>query len=291
MGAARRWSIAAVRGHAAADGPGWTCRPVARGRCFVARGDADRDRVADAGRREPAARGGIRRHGFQHAGKASSSRRPPASARDLGTQFEVRFIPGELRLSVREGSVSLQRASGGDLGASAGERLTINAAGEVSRRNIARDDPDWAWAETLVAMPDFDDQPSPPCWRGWRAGRIGRCGMRMRSRRAGRDGHPAWPDRSTGAARCIAGAVGDDQLHVRNTAGRYNRGALQVGARAQVVKPRTEPMAAVARQPVVAPAAGPDRVTAPRRVGGSPGKDDGRVRRPRTRAGHRATRR
>ncbi len=83
---------------------------------------------------------------------------PAGNARDLGTQFEVRFSTGALRLSVREGSVSLQRATG-DLGASAGEQVTISAAGELSRRNIARDDPDWAWAETLVAMPDFDDQP------------------------------------------------------------------------------------------------------------------------------------
>ena len=102
--------------------------------------------------------------GAVYADTGSSSRKgivittPAGSARDLGTQFEVRFIPGELQLSVREGSVSLQRASG-NLSASAGERLTISAAGEVSRRNIARDDPDWAWAETLVAMPDFDDQP------------------------------------------------------------------------------------------------------------------------------------
>ena len=79
LGAARRGSIAAVRGHAAADGPGRTCRPVARGRCFVARRDADRDRVADAGRGEPAARGGLRRHGSAGRKKALSSRRLPGT--------------------------------------------------------------------------------------------------------------------------------------------------------------------------------------------------------------------
>ena len=63
---------------------------------------------------------------------------PMGVARDLGTRFEVRYANDVLRLRVREGRVSLQRASG-DVTAAAGEQLTIDPGGSVDRRNIARD--------------------------------------------------------------------------------------------------------------------------------------------------------
>jgi ferric-dicitrate binding protein FerR (iron transport regulator) len=82
---------------------------------------------------------------------------PAGSARDIGTQFELRYAGDILRLRVREGRVSLQRDAG-ELIAAAGEQLTIDTAGGVTRGNIARDDLDWAWAETLAPVPDFNDQ-------------------------------------------------------------------------------------------------------------------------------------
>jgi ferric-dicitrate binding protein FerR (iron transport regulator) len=83
---------------------------------------------------------------------------PAGTARDLGTRFELRYVRGVLRLRVREGRVSLQRDSG-SLVADAGQQLTIDMGGGVSRDSIAGDDPDWAWVETVTPVPDFNNQP------------------------------------------------------------------------------------------------------------------------------------
>jgi ferric-dicitrate binding protein FerR (iron transport regulator) len=84
---------------------------------------------------------------------------PVGVARDLGTQFEVRYANDVLRLRVREGRVSLQREAG-DVTAAAGEQLTIDVAGNIARRSIGRDGSEWAWAETMAPVPDFNDQPA-----------------------------------------------------------------------------------------------------------------------------------
>lgn len=84
---------------------------------------------------------------------------PMGVARDLGTQFEVRYTNDVLRLRVREGRVSLQRASG-DVTAAAGEQLTIDLGGSMTRRIIGHDGNEWAWAETMTPVPDFDGQPA-----------------------------------------------------------------------------------------------------------------------------------
>lgn len=79
-------------------------------------------------------------------------------ARDVGTQFEVRYVGDDYRLRVREGRVQLERP-GADLATAAGEELRIDATGEVSRAPIARDDAEWQWVEALATAPDFDGQP------------------------------------------------------------------------------------------------------------------------------------
>jgi ferric-dicitrate binding protein FerR (iron transport regulator) len=83
---------------------------------------------------------------------------PVGTARDLGTQFELRYVGDVLRLRVREGRVRLQRDSE-TLVAGAGQQLTIDARGSVTRGNIAGDDLEWAWAETVAQVPNFNDQP------------------------------------------------------------------------------------------------------------------------------------
>ena len=83
---------------------------------------------------------------------------PAGTARDLGTQFEVRFEHERLQLRVREGRVSLLRNTQ-QFVADAGTQLTVDASGDVSRTVIARAGPDWQWAETIAPTPDFDKQP------------------------------------------------------------------------------------------------------------------------------------
>lgn len=83
---------------------------------------------------------------------------PLGTARDLGTQFELRYVGDVLQLRVREGIVSLQRDSGA-LVAAAGQQLSIDARGSVTRGNIAGDDLAWAWAETVTPVPDFNGRP------------------------------------------------------------------------------------------------------------------------------------
>lgn len=86
---------------------------------------------------------------------------PWGSVRDVGTQFEVRVAEGEdvaLRVRVREGGVAV--ASGGESHTVAGgQELRMHGDGTVSRHQVARYGPAWAW--TLAAAPsiDIDDRP------------------------------------------------------------------------------------------------------------------------------------
>lgn len=83
---------------------------------------------------------------------------PAATATDVGTQFEVRYLDGIYRLRVREGRVFLTSDST-ELNGSAGDQLTIDRQGEVDRASIAPDDPDWSWAESLAPAPQIDGKP------------------------------------------------------------------------------------------------------------------------------------
>lgn len=84
---------------------------------------------------------------------------PAGTARDLGTQFELRVSGGALRLRVREGEVEVDRA-GGRLSGSAGEQLSIDALGRVERTFIAASDTAWRWAESTAPAPDVEGQPA-----------------------------------------------------------------------------------------------------------------------------------
>ena len=104
------------------------------------------------------------RHGAVYADTGSSDGgtitviTAAGTARDLGTQFEVRYEHERLQVRVREGRVELQRDSG-QIDADSGTQLAVSASGDVSRTVIARAGPDWQWVESIAPTPDFDDQP------------------------------------------------------------------------------------------------------------------------------------
>lgn len=77
---------------------------------------------------------------------------------DVGTQFEVRYVDDRYRLRVREGHVYLQHPTR-ELRGSAGDQLSIDADQNLRREHIAKDDPEWQWAETVAPEPDVDSRP------------------------------------------------------------------------------------------------------------------------------------
>ncbi|HWN06835.1 MAG TPA: FecR family protein [Steroidobacteraceae bacterium] len=84
---------------------------------------------------------------------------PAGTARDVGTQFELHVEGAALRLRVREGLVMLDRG-GRSLAGRAGEQLTVDGLGSVTRASISPTDPAWHWAEAVASMPDMDGKPA-----------------------------------------------------------------------------------------------------------------------------------
>jgi ferric-dicitrate binding protein FerR (iron transport regulator) len=80
-----------------------------------------------------------------------------ATVRDIGTQFEVRAATDAVRVRVRSGRVALLNSTASDpIAGASGEEIELSAAGELSRREFARDDPEWEWAQSLAIVPEFD---------------------------------------------------------------------------------------------------------------------------------------
>jgi ferric-dicitrate binding protein FerR (iron transport regulator) len=65
--------------------------------------------------------------------------------RHLGTQYEVRVLPAQMQVSVREGRVETVPDSGRPVVAQAGEQLPIGAGGDVARATVDRRDARWNW--------------------------------------------------------------------------------------------------------------------------------------------------
>jgi ferric-dicitrate binding protein FerR (iron transport regulator) len=84
---------------------------------------------------------------------------PAGTARDLGTQFELRVGDGALRLRVREGAVEIDRA-GKLLTGGAGEQVSIDALGGIQRSSIAANDTAWQWAESIAPAPNIEGRPA-----------------------------------------------------------------------------------------------------------------------------------
>ncbi|HEX5648876.1 MAG TPA: FecR family protein [Steroidobacteraceae bacterium] len=81
-----------------------------------------------------------------------------ATAREVGTQFEVALLVETYRLRVREGLVVLsydERQANG----SAGEQLSIKPGRPLERTSILRTDAAWQWVESVAPTPDLNDRP------------------------------------------------------------------------------------------------------------------------------------
>jgi ferric-dicitrate binding protein FerR (iron transport regulator) len=81
-------------------------------------------------------------------------RTPMATARDLGTQFEVRIVGRTVRLRVRTGIVELADRVRSVTGRG-GTEITLSAAGAVSRP-IAPHGPDWDWSARVSPPMEID---------------------------------------------------------------------------------------------------------------------------------------
>jgi ferric-dicitrate binding protein FerR (iron transport regulator) len=97
---------------------------------------------------------------------------PAGTARDLGTQFEIRYRDEAYRLRVREGRVLLRRGAE-EIDNGAGEQLSIDADGAFARARISRFDADWQWVQAVAPAPDIDGQPLSTLleWVGRETGR------------------------------------------------------------------------------------------------------------------------
>ena len=95
-----------------------------------------------------------------------------ATAREVGTQFEVALLGETYRLRVREGQVLL-RFDGNQAQGAAGEQLLIRQDRALARSSIARTDPDWRWVESIATTPDVNDRPVAEllAWVGRETGR------------------------------------------------------------------------------------------------------------------------
>ena len=92
-------------------------------------------------------------------GKGYRIETPAGTARDVGTQFELKVAGKALRLRVREGRVEIDRA-GQLLAGAAGEQLELDVQGAVTRSSIAATDAAWQWAEAVAPAPDIDGRPA-----------------------------------------------------------------------------------------------------------------------------------
>jgi ferric-dicitrate binding protein FerR (iron transport regulator) len=71
------------------------------------------------------------------------------AVRHLGTQYQVRMRAESIEVSVREGRVLIEGASGSNI-ALAGERVEISTVGAVIRGKISPTDEQWRWASEVA---------------------------------------------------------------------------------------------------------------------------------------------
>lgn len=91
---------------------------------------------------------------------------PFGTARDIGTQFQVRLTESAFNVGVREGKVVVESAGQPDIGVDEGQQLAINVGGQHARQPLAFNDAGWQWVETI--MPEFSlDGASLQQYLGW----------------------------------------------------------------------------------------------------------------------------
>ena len=84
-------------------------------------------------------------------------RTPVGTARDIGTQFEVRLVAQRLRLRVRTGAVELRNRSRTVTG-HAGTEILFSAA-EAESRPFAPHGPEWQWMAEVSPPIDIEGLP------------------------------------------------------------------------------------------------------------------------------------
>jgi ferric-dicitrate binding protein FerR (iron transport regulator) len=136
-----RTALALARGESLRLAPGTEVMLDAPGRVYVRQGTV----YVDSGPRP--------------SGEPIEIVTPAGTARDLGTQFELQVDGSRLRLRVREGRVAVEQGGRSVTGA-AGEQLSIDDFGGVSRAPIAQDAAAWQWAEAIAPVPDMDGKPA-----------------------------------------------------------------------------------------------------------------------------------
>lgn len=114
---------------------------------------------------------------------------PIGSARHVGTQFELKYRDGGLRLRVREGRVMLRHLDA-EVPAEAGVQLSVDTTGKVEETVVTRHDPDWEWVQALAPAPNESD-PSLTSLLDWV------------ERESGREVHFATPELREKAARTV----------------------------------------------------------------------------------------
>ena len=78
------------------------------------------------------------------------------TVRHTGTQFAARQVRGAVEVSVREGRVALERASG-PISVAAGESVRVPAnGGNIQRRNVALYGNEWDWVDRMTPAFDLD---------------------------------------------------------------------------------------------------------------------------------------
>ena len=79
---------------------------------------------------------------------------PLGTARDIGTQFQVRLTGMLLVVGVRQGLVEVSQDGNPDLSVNKGYYIELSSSGESRQHPLQADAPDWAWVETI--SPEFD---------------------------------------------------------------------------------------------------------------------------------------
>jgi ferric-dicitrate binding protein FerR (iron transport regulator) len=85
-------------------------------------------------------------------------RTPYGTAREIGTQFELRLVDSALRVRVREGAVELRGALD-TVDARAGDEVTVDSEGRLSRGEIPSYGPAWSWVARVAPVIEIDGRP------------------------------------------------------------------------------------------------------------------------------------
>lgn len=81
---------------------------------------------------------------------------PLGSARNAGTQFQVRMTGMSMVVGVRKGTVEVTQLNQDSLSVKKGHVVEFGESGQNASTPLSSDDPGWDWVETVV--PEFDIQ-------------------------------------------------------------------------------------------------------------------------------------